>query len=424
MLSVYILDLLQGGIMGHIVRLFKILLLVSGLIACVNPPNPTETLPIPTSSPVPSAPAMVATSVEMDNQQETFVIGDAWFTSNSIAVKSSESVAVASADFDADGHLDLVISGDPQLTILRGDGRGGLISSVRVPGGQQPIDFALADLDEDGDVDIVAANHDTDYLTVLLGDGNGDFQPAPVSPLHIAVSPHPHAVNAADLDGDGHVDLIVDHRQAEGLLVLRGLGTGGFESPGTLVEVGGDPYRGMAIGDLNGDAKPDLVTPNPDDAGVILNESHAGQISFHQASPVAAEAPFAVELADFNGDGQLDLIAASDEVSPLVEIFLGNGHGGFTQATGSPVNFALGAKNITVGDFNADGIADAAVACWQSSDVLVLLGGRDDFLTGSLPGGEHPWGLAAVDLNEDGVDDLVIADDASPQAAVYLSLGR
>jgi hypothetical protein len=153
----------------------------------------------------------------------------------------------------------------------------------------------------------------------------------------------------------------------------------------------------------------------------LLNTSDE-RIAFVRASPVDAESPFAVELGDFNGDGKLDLIAASDEGSPLVQLFWGDGHGGFTEAADSPLRFAPGGKNIVVGDFNGDGIDDAAVSSWLSSDVLVLLGGLGAIHTGTLPADEHPWGLATADLNGDGKDDLVIGDDIIHRATVYLTL--
>ena len=407
--------------MKRLTPLLMLCLLLICLIACASPPDATDAVPTATATASSRPVVSTAPQGEQDGGEVAVEIGDVTFVSHSLTVASSESVAVAAGDFDGDSHLDLVISGDPLLALVRGDGKGGFINGGRVPGGQQPVDFALADLDEDGDLDMAIANHDTDYLTILLGDGHGAFRPAPDSPLRIDVSPHPHAVRAADLDADGHIDLVVDHRQGEGLLILRGLGTGTFESPGTLVKVGGDPYRGMALGDLDGDGRLDLVTPNPREVGILFNASNGG-IAFRQATPVAAETPFAVRLGDFNSDGWLDLISASGEGSPLVQIFLGDGKGGFTEAGDSPFRLAAGAKNIAVGDFNGDGIEDAAVACWQFSNVLVLLGGRDAIRTGTLPGGEHPWGLAAADLNEDGKDDLVIADDGAPSVTVYLSL--
>lgn len=350
--------------------------------------------------------------------ETVLAVADARFTSWTLDVASS---IIGTVDLDQDGHADLLVGGEPEITLFRGDGAGGLTLLARATGGKEPNDFAVADLDGDGHVDIVIPNHDTHNLTILLGEGAGRFVPADNSPLRVAVSPHPHTVRLADLDEDGRVDLLVDHRDGAGVLVLRGLGGGQLETPGTLVPVGGDPYLGMALGDLDKDGRVDLVTPNPDEVGVLLNRSGDG-IAFVPAAPVQATDPFAVALGDFDGDGLLDLLTAAGEGSAVVQRFLGDGEGGFAEAADSPYQLAHGGKNIVVGDFNGDGVDDAAVSSYQSPDVLVLLGGPVAMKVSTLPGGRHPWGLAAADLNEDGRDDLIVVDDSSLTATIYLSL--
>jgi hypothetical protein len=281
--------------------------------------------------------ALLLAACQANAEPETVVVGDVAFRPVRIHVGAA---AVAAGDLDGDGHVDLVGGGEPRLVLFRGDGTGALVRSGDVAGGRQPTDFALADLDGDGDVDLAIANHETDHLTLLLGDGRGAFEPAPSSPLAIDVRPHPHAVVAADLDRDGHVDLLVDHRDAGGVRVLRGTGGGRF-ARGAVVDVGGDPYRGMALGDLDGDGRLDLVTPNPRAVGVLLNASDEDGIAFTPLATVDADAPFAVALADLDGDGRLDLVAAS-EGSALVEVFLGDGRGGFRAAEGPPLHSAPG----------------------------------------------------------------------------------
>ncbi len=386
------------------------------LCACGNRPDILTPTPY-----APSEPAITLLGTgkpgELSEPAEMFVVGDIVFTPGYIP---GETTALAAADLNRDGHLDLVTAKEPELSILLGNGEGSLRMFRRVNAGQQPDDLAIADINGDGLVDILVANHDTQHLTIVLGDGQGTFQPAANSPLQIDVRPHPHAVRVADLDGDGILDLVIDNREAEGLLILRGLDGGRFETPGMFIGVGGDPYRGMAIGDINGDGKPDLVTPNPGEIGVLINRT-GDDMAFTQAPPVLAETPFAIGLGDFNGDGALDILAASDEGSSRVELFFGDGSGGFEGGENASFQVARGGKNLVVGDFNGDGLQDAAIASYRSSDVLVLLGGRSELQTGILPGGEHPWGLAAGDFDGDGKDDLVITDDASFQAKIFLT---
>jgi hypothetical protein len=326
------------------------------------------------------------------------------------------------ADLDQDGHLDVVVANETSgdLSVFLGDGKGELTSLGRVPAGENPNYVAVADIDGDKRADLIVANHDTQHLTLLLGDGGGGFDPAANSPLRIDVQPHPHAVRAADLNHDGHVDLVVDHRDGEGLLFLAGLGGGAFAAPGQLVNAGGDPYLGMAMGDLNGDGLIDFAVPNPREVGILLMQDPS-KWEFDLAAPISGVTPFGIEMGDFDGDGNLDILVASDEGSDLVELFLGDGQGGFVASADTRFRSTPGGKMIASGDLNADGVLDAAVATYQSSEILLLLGGPDGMQTGALEAGVHPWGPAAGDLNEDGADDLVVVDNTGTQAAVFLS---
>lgn len=351
---------------------------------------------------------------------DTIQIGGIDFIRHSYSAGEGEA-ALAFADLNNDGHQDLVVtsSAHHDLTLFFGDGQGGLISSGRFAAGENPTDVTAADLNGDGNIDLVIANHETTYLTLLRGDGQGGFRPAANSPLAINVAPHPHAVQAHDLDRDGKLDLIVDHRDGRGLLILRGRGNGAFETPGKIIATGGDPYLGFAVGDLNGDGWLDLVTPNPGNAGVVLSTARPG-LAFVAAASVRATAPFGVRLADFDGDGALDLISASGEGTSVVELFRGDGRGGFRQPAHATFRVAAGGKNLAVGDLNGDGFPDAVVCSW-ASDVLVVLGNAGSMVSVRLRGFENPWGLALADLNEDGLDDFVIADGVRARLEVYLS---
>lgn len=347
-------------------------------------------------------------------------VGGAAFDVRSL--EGGEGATLGAGDFDRDGHLDLVASRGDGLVVLRGDGTGRLEPAAELDAGPHAAEIAVADVDGDGFDDVIAANHETRHLTLLSGDGAGGF--APPRRIEIDVEPHVHVVVARDVDGDGVVDLVVDHRDGEGLLVLRGLGGGRF-ADGVLFAGGGDPYRGMAAGELNGDGQIDFVTPNPREVGVLLS---AGGDSYElrRAEPVpTARGPFAVALADLDADGRLDLVAASGEGSDLVQLYRGDGAGGFDEMDGSPRSATSGPKRIVTGDFDGDGASDAAVSGWDSALVLVLFGGSGEIRAGTASttsdGTGNAWGLLSADLNEDGRDDLIVADGDGPRLTLFLS---
>src|SRR5437588_753589 len=110
--------------------------------------------------------------------------------------------AVVIADFDRDGKLDLAVAngGSRNVSILLGDGKGGFrqVAGSPFPAGDNPNDIAVGDVNGDGKPDLAFANHDTSYLSVLIGDGKGGFTGAPGSPFTVQSKPHPHGIAMAD----------------------------------------------------------------------------------------------------------------------------------------------------------------------------------------------------------------------------------
>ncbi len=329
-----------------------------------------------------------------------------------------EPADVTVGDVNRDGQADLVIArqGSGEIAVLAGDGSGRFRLSGVFPAGENPVDVALGDYDEDGDLDAAVANHDTDYVTLLLNDGTGRFLPAPASRLNVGVGPHPHAIESIDLDGDSHLDLLVDDRDAEGIAVFLGSGQATFAVPGPRIDVGGDPYRGMALADVDGDGTADLVTPNRDEIAVVLNAAPTGN---QPPLKIAAERPFTVAAGDLTGDGVVDLIIGS-EPGP-VSILRGAGSGRFEQDDALEWRRASGGKRAVVGDLNGDRIQDAVVINYMEPHVLVVWGGPAPMRTGEIPGGANPWGLAVADLTGDGLDDIVVVDQTGGEARVYLA---
>ena len=357
-------------------------------------------------------------------QETTIELGDTSFSRTLLNVGAGETM-VSAIDFNLDGHQDIIVSNyaDNNIVTYQGDGKGSLIKVSQNSAGERPTDMSVADINGDGAIDVVVANHETSYLTLLYGDGKGSFKPAPHSPISINVKPHPHVVQLKDLDGDNKVDLLVDNRTNNGLLVLMGLGNGQFEKQGQVIDAGGDPYLGFATGDINGDGKLDIVTPNQSEIGIALR-TNSEKLSFSLKKMVQFESPFAVELADMSDDGKVDLIVAS--AKGLITIIPGNGNGNgngnFIEKNKTIIKTSSGAKQIAIGDINGDGIKDSLISNW-SGDLLVVLGGKATFETISFKDKNipNPWGIVLVDLNEDGKSDFIVASGDSQLAAVYMS---
>ena len=347
---------------------------------------------------------------------------------------------VALADLNGDGHVDAVVAA-AGLHVLLGDGTGALREVGMVDGIANPSGIAIGDANGDGVPDIGVANHDTEHVTVLLGDGAGDFDLAPGSPLVAGVEPHPHAVLWADLDGDGQQDLLVDHRSGHAVLVLRGVGDGSFERPGVAIPVGGDPYRGMVLADVNRDGRADLLTPNEGEVAVRLaaagtaGEGDRGEhgapeadgdgddhgqrsaFAFEEAPSVAVPGPFSIGVVDMTGDGIPDLVTASQR-DGFVRLFPGDGAGGFGPASDSvPIAPSEGVA-LATGDVNGDGVGDAVVTSYTSPTVVVMLGGGTIGRV-TFDADRNPWGLDVADVDGDGRADAVVADEGAGRVFLF-----
>jgi hypothetical protein len=227
--------------------------------------------------------------------------------------------------------------------------------------GQIPFSVAVGDFNRDGRTDLVTANQASNDVSVLLGNGNGTFQPA----VNFAAGYGPRSVVVADFNSDGKPDLAT---VAGGTVsVLLGNGDGTFQTLKSTV-LGFGAWT-IAVGDFNGDGKPDLaVTGQSNSVGVLLGNGD-GTFQAAQSFAVGADS-VSVVIGDFNGDGKPDLAVPSVSQN-CASVLLGNGDGTFQAAQ----HFAVGASpwSLATGDFNGDGKPDLAVANAAGNSVSVLL---------------------------------------------------
>ena len=342
--------------------------------------------------------------------------------------------SVVALHVDADGILDLVVAnhGGGSVTILLGEGGGDFREAPGspFPAAANPNDIAAADLDGDNDLDLALPNHETDGVTVLLGDGRGGFRPAPSSPVPVRSRPHPHGIAAGDFDGDGRVDLAVESFETDQVEIVRGDGRGGFETPGTMIAVGPTPYQRLRSADLDRDGFTDLVTTNRGDGTVsILLQRPGGGWREADGSPfVVGEAPFAVVVGDLDGNQRPDLAIAhysgnaSDPGADRLSLWLGDGRGGFRSVEGSPFRERGSPVAVAIGDADGDGRGDVAVARYSEGTVGLRLAatGWSEKPGSPYPVGREPGGVTLADLDGDGRDDLVATAGGEGSIAIVL----
>ncbi len=239
--------------------------------------------------------------------------------------------------------------------------------------GAGPQSIAIGDVNGDGNPDIATANSAGNSVTVLRGNGSGGFTAASMSPF--AVGAGPRAIAIADLNGDGLPDIVTANSADNTVTVLLNNGSGGFAAaPGSPFTVGTQP-ESLVIADVNNDGFPDIVTANVNDSTVtLLLGNGLGGFSPAPGSPfTVGTGPHSVATADFNGDGNADIVTANSG-SNTVTIILGNGSGGFT----APRSFSVPSlpQSVAVGDFNLDGKPDVVAGSSGGITVSVLLGRR------------------------------------------------
>jgi hypothetical protein len=360
---------------------------------------------------------------------------------------------VALVDLDGDGNLDVAVTdyGNPSaaddggISILLGNGDGTFRVATSVPAGKNPIHIAAADFDNDGKQDLVISllgdrpQNGSGSVEILFGNGDGTF----TRTASFSAGTAPFTVTVGDFNRDGKMDFAVTDVNT-GVYVFLGNSDGSFQKSGPITA--GKSPDAVAMGDVNGDgimdlAVADLHDPASIDYGGISILLGKGDGTFENPEYYrAALFPTSLAVGDVNGDGKPDIVASSFEAAfglegSVLDVFLGNGDGTFAAdksvRTGSGKYQSVFPLSVAIADFDSDGRPDVAEVLGPG--VAIMRGnGNGTFQVLSLSGPDQrqtllfqpdkaPYKLAVGDLNGDGKPDIVVANQGSNSISVMIN---
>ena len=369
--------------------------------------NSSSSIPPITNYAAGSSPAFVVTNTLRNNSINDLVVansgantisvllgnGDGTFQNQVTYATGVNPVWIATGQFNSgsDGFLDLAVAnrGSNTISILAANGDGTFQKQTNLRTGHTPVSVIAAnfhDLSAGTEVDLAVANQDDNTISVFQGNGDGTFKTPTLVSLPSGFQPA--ALAAADLNDDGHIDLVVADAGKDTISVLLGNGDGTFRER-TDYPTGKNPVY-VAFGDFNGDGALDIAVANQAGGSVTIyynQESSSGVPlgRFAAGSPrdtSAGNGPASIAVADYNLDGSPDL-AVADTTDNAVTILLNAGNTSFNSLSELPVGDAP--VSIASADFNGDGRPDAATADNGAAEVTVILNSTSLFGPATIP---------------------------------------
>jgi reactive intermediate/imine deaminase len=324
------------------------------------------------------------------------------------------SANVSVGDVNRDGHLDLVLAKGRHWPlvdrVLLGDGRGGFPRAQDLGrASDRSYSALLADLNGDGHLDVIVSNDRPDPGLVYLNRGDGTFT---VGSTWGDAEWTTRQVQVADLDGDGHLDLIAANRSGSrpgASYICRGAGDGSFRQPCRSFAT--ESSTSITPADVNGDGRLDLVVPHRDggQSHVYLQQPRRDTLAFTRQPFGEPDATIRqTVVADLDQDGHLDLIAIDEDRG--VRVYAGRGDGTFAAAR------SIGGEGgrpyaLAVADLDADGATDVIVGYVRRRPEVLYNDGRGQRFT-ARPFGDAEgaaYGFAIADLDADGALDIAVA---------------
>ncbi len=327
----------------------------------------------------------------------------------------------AAGDLDGDGVVDLVgiSNNDSRAVVIFRSADSPQVTRLELTPGSKPNRVAVADLNNDGLLDILISNEGSNDLSVFLNLGNRQFSNGSVRISTGGI--HPIDLAMGDLNADGRLDVAVPLAGSNVVALFQNRVAGGFTKIAALA-TGSNP-QGAAVGLLNNDAFGDVVTANYDDntLSVFRSDGAGGYTAATMSS--GGVHPTDVALVDLNNDTHPDLIAVNETSKNLV-VFLNDGSGGFLPGTSMPALGRTRPWDLCSGDFDGDGNKEIAVGSVGTGDILILRGKGDGTFASSARTftiGRDPHPIFCADFDGDQRTDIAFPRRDTGRVGVILS---
>ncbi len=321
-------------------------------------------------------------------------------------------------DFDGDEYSDIALicenTSDVRVFLSDADSSGSFGAMVGTPNvtGSTPSPNENADLNDDGEIDVVTCDTAGDSVSVLLGNGDGTFQAAVVYPMGSG----PHGMALLDVDGDGDIDVMSANTGSENLALRRNNGDGTF-GPVSFLASGVSGTWAMAAGDMNGDNITDVVVGGRFSTDVRVHLSNGdGTFSMQPAAATGGQT-WMIVLGDVNGDRKLDVASANGPTGNGA-ILLGNGAGGLGAAAVVPGAGQMVATDL--GDLDGDGDLDWVLSSFGGGRWTIYRnnGAGGMALQQTIFATSNPACAAILDIDRDGDLDLALLDEIADTCTI------
>ncbi|PCC13429.1 FG-GAP repeat domain-containing protein [Pseudoalteromonas sp. JB197] len=293
-------------------------------------------------------------------------------------------------------------------------GTGVFVDSGQNLGEGAVFSLAVADVDNDGDLDIVFAQV-TAGFQVFLNDGSGGFSD---SGQVVGINKRTFAVALADFNGNGYVDLVVGNDSGPSNIYFND-GTGIFTDSGQ--SLGSSDTQALAVGDMDNDGDIDIVAGNFGQYNRVYRNNGTGifnsSFSLKEPNKSSKTRTQAIAVGDFNGDGRLDVYAGNIDEDT---VYMSNEYGQLrtVEKTGGKYH----APGVAVGNINNDSYQDVVTAGWLTYNRVRKGSGLAVSHNVGKPN-DYTWGVALGDINGDGYDDLVEANALGNVNKLYFNDG-